>query len=71
MPEAGNAKLIITDVKGKVLKLIQLDAVKGYNAIVLKYVEHELDKKPTHVLRKKRHSRPCILANKPLNIFCH
>ena len=35
LPQAAKATLTITDAEGKVLKFIRLDAVKGYNAVVL------------------------------------
>jgi uncharacterized repeat protein (TIGR01451 family) len=35
LPEAGNVTLTIRDLSGKVLKIIRMDGVKGYNAVVL------------------------------------
>ncbi len=36
LPEATSAKLTISDVQGKVVKVIKVDAVKGYNQVSLK-----------------------------------
>jgi hypothetical protein len=35
LPEAATATMTISDVTGKVLKLVRVDGVKGYNSIVL------------------------------------
>jgi len=35
LPEAATATLTISDVQGRVVKLIRLEGVKGYNSVVL------------------------------------
>ncbi|MCB0556486.1 MAG: T9SS type A sorting domain-containing protein, partial [Phaeodactylibacter sp.] len=39
LPEAAEATLAISDVSGKVIRLIRLDAVKGYNSVSLRREE--------------------------------
>ncbi|MCG8329305.1 MAG: T9SS type A sorting domain-containing protein, partial [Chitinophagales bacterium] len=35
LPEATTATMTISDITGRVVKLIRLDAVKGYNSVVI------------------------------------